>query len=65
MSPTINELEAAFNRCKLRRLGYTLQSALACDALKTCLVCISINMQKQAATALPKHPTAPHWTDKY
>lgn len=65
MSPTNTELKAAFNRSKLPQLGYTLQTALNCDALKTCLVRMVSNMQKQKHIPLPKRQAQPHWTDKY
>ncbi|MDP3088843.1 MAG: hypothetical protein Q8M99_11740 [Methylotenera sp.] len=60
MQPTINELQAAFNRSRLTQLGYTLQTALDCDALKTCLVRIATNMQKPAPVVFPKHSPVPH-----
>jgi len=65
MQPTTDDLQAAFNRSKLPRLGYSFQAAMDCVALKICLVRISLNMQKHIPIVLPKHPAAPHWTDKY
>jgi len=51
MSLTNTELQTVFNRSKLPQLGYTFQKALACDAIKTCLVRIATNMQNKPATA--------------
>ena len=65
MSPTNNDLLVAYNNSQLPRLGYTFQSALDCDALKTCLVRMAIIMQKPARIVLPRRTPAPHWTDQY
>jgi hypothetical protein len=54
MYPTNTDLEAVFQHSKLPSLGYTFQSAITCDAIKTCLVRIALNTQKQAAIAPPK-----------
>ncbi len=51
MSLTNTELQTVFNNSKLPQLGYTFQTALACDAIKTCLVRIATNMQTKSATA--------------
>lgn len=50
MQVTINELEKAYKQSRLPSLGYSFQSALACSALKICLVRIATNLQKKAAT---------------
>ena len=65
MSPTNADLETVFKHSRLPSLGYTFQSAIACDALKTCLVRIATNMQKKAQVVLPKRSPVPHWTDQY
>lgn len=51
MSPTNADLETVFKHSRLPSLGYSFQSAIACDALKICLVRIATNMQKKAATS--------------
>lgn len=43
MQPTNDDLQAAFNRSKLPRLGYSFQAAMACEMLKKCLVRLAIN----------------------
>jgi hypothetical protein len=67
MSPTNTDLQAVFNNSKLPQLGYTFQSAINCDAIKTCLVRIATNMQNKAAVApvikqqAPKQPMKQYW----
>jgi len=67
MSLTNTELQAVFDRSRLPQLGYTFQKALACDAIKTCLVRIATNMQNKPATALvrtskaPQRPAKTYW----
>lgn len=57
MSPTNADLETVFKHSRLPSLGYTFQSAIACDALKTCLVRIATNMQNKAAQT----PAKQYW----
>lgn len=57
MQPSTSELIKAFNRCKLQRLGYSFDSAMDCDEIKTCLVRIATNMYNKAAQA----PVKQYW----
>lgn len=55
MPPSTTDLEAAFNRSRLRYQGYSFQTAIACAAIKTCLVRMALIAQNKAASAPAKH----------
>lgn len=50
--PTQWQLQCAFNRTLLRKFGYTLETALACPAIKIALVRVA---QALAKPSQPSH----------
>lgn len=61
MEPSIADLQTAFLRSSLPRLGYTFQAAMEYQALRTCVVRLATLATKAKPLPSPKKVIKPMW----